>query len=190
MTAITEPHFSGALVVWEDAFTPAEVDAIQQYGDALALQNATIAAGSDAAIRVTEVAWITRPPELAWLYQRIETITLDINRRFFKFDLYGLVENLQYTVYREAAGGHYEWHVDRGNDTVEPRKISLSVQLSDTDSYQGCDLEVCGGSQAVTAPRKRGSLLAFPSFVLHRVTPIRSGTRKSLVAWVGGPEFR
>ena len=187
---MSEAGYTGALVVVQDAFTAAEVDAIMRHGDALALEKATIAAGSDTAIRITEVAWIARRAELAWLYERIEKLTLDINQRYFKFDIYGLVENLQYTVYREDAGGHYEWHVDRGTNTVEPRKISISIQLSEPGSYQGCDLELRGGTQVDTAPRGCGTLLAFPSFMLHRVTPIRSGTRKSLVAWVAGPEFR
>lgn len=29
-----------------------------------------------------------------------------------------------------------------------------------------------------------------PSFLLHRVTPVHSGTRKSLVLWVGGGSYR
>jgi hypothetical protein len=39
-------------------------------------------------------------------------------------------------------------------------------------------------------PRERGTVIAFPSCVLHRVTPITAGTRKSLVVWITGPKFR
>jgi hypothetical protein len=38
--------------------------------------------------------------------------------------------------------------------------------------------------------RTRGAIIAFPSFFPHRVTPIISGTRKALVVWATGPEFR
>jgi PKHD-type hydroxylase len=38
--------------------------------------------------------------------------------------------------------------------------------------------------------RARGTVIAFPSYVLHRVTPIIAGTRKSLVVWITGPKFR
>jgi PKHD-type hydroxylase len=41
-----------------------------------------------------------------------------------------------------------------------------------------------------TAPRERGVVIAFPSYVLHRVTPITSGTRKSVVIWITGPKFK
>ena len=61
------------------------------------------------------------------------------------------------------------------------RKLSFSLQLSDSSEYEGCDLEIHGGPSPLAAPRARGSLVAFPSYMMHRVTPIRSGTRKALV---------
>ena len=38
--------------------------------------------------------------------------------------------------------------------------------------------------------KKQGTLIAFPSYTLHEVTPLISGTRYSLVAWLGGPTFK
>ena len=58
------------------------------------------------------------------------------------------------------------------------------------DLREGCDLQVRGGNQIDNAPRARGCLIAFPANVLHQVTPIRSGVRRSLVVWAVGPEFR
>jgi PKHD-type hydroxylase len=104
--------------------------------------------------------------------------------------LHGLAESLQYTIYHGAEGGHFDWHRDQGDAHEEPRKISLSLQLSDGSSYEGCALELHSSGGVQAAPRKRGTLIAFPSYVLHRVTPIRSGIRKSLVVWAAGPEFR
>jgi len=49
-------------------------------------------------------------------------------------------------------------------------------------------LEAGDGTYVASGPR--GALIAFPSYVLHRVTPIESGTAKSLVIWVNGPQFR
>jgi PKHD-type hydroxylase len=80
--------------------------------------------------------------------------------------------------------------VDHGADMPDPRKLSLSIQLSDPAAYEGCELELSFGDGIKTAPRKRGTVVAFASYVLHRVTPITAGTRKSLVVWVSGPEFR
>lgn len=188
----TAPAPVGEFVRWDDAFSATELAAIEKYGDRLAARKADLSgrrAGYDA-IRITHVAWIERSPKTAWLHQRLEEIVLRLNAEFFRYELFGLAESFQYTVYTGAEGGHFDWHKDHGNAREEPRKISLSLQLSDQDAYQGCDLELHSGGRVQAAPRNRGTLIAFPSYVLHRVTPIRAGVRKSLVVWAAGPEFR
>jgi len=84
---------------------------------------------------------------------------------------------------------HYTWHMDRGSD-ITPRKLSIVIQLSSPDQYQGGDLELFFAEPHVTAPRGLGDATAFASFVMHRVTPVTRGVRRSLVVWVGGPGFR
>lgn len=183
----------GPLIVWEDAFSAAEVTAIEKLGDALTLAKAGLVGTVDnpGRKRITRVAWMDRNPDTEWLHVRLEGIVARLNSQFYKYELYDrLRERLQYTVYEGAEGGHYDWHVDHGADAPDPRKLSISIQLSAPDSYQGCDLELSFGDGVKAAPRKRGTAVAFASYVLHRVTPIVSGTRKSLVAWVSGPEFR
>lgn len=183
---------AGPLVIWKDLFTPRELDAIEACGDGLMPIRAEIAGGRKNAdhMRITRVAWMERNPETAWLYARLEEAVLHLNAEFYKFDLFGLAESFQYTVYDGVEGSHYNWHVDLGGEDVEPRKISLSLQLTDPSRYEGCNLVLEAGDGAYLAEKARGTLIAFPSYVLHRVTPIESGIRKSLVIWVAGPEFR
>jgi PKHD-type hydroxylase len=182
----------GPLVVWENAFAAAELDRIIAYGDGLARETAGlfVEQGDVARKRITQVAWMERRDDTAWLYRRLEEIVQRLNLQFYKYAIDGLRERLQYTVYEQAEGGHYDWHVDHGAATPAPRKLSLSLQLTDPGSYEGCDLELSYGDGVKQVPRSRGTLIAFPSYVLHRVTPILSGTRKSLVSWVSGPDFR
>lgn len=182
----------GPLLTWQNVFTPKELDAIEALGDALMPMRAALANRQDSAdhIRVTRVAWMERNPDTAWLYARLEELVMRMNQDHFHFELFGLAEAFQYTVYDGQEGGHYDWHVDLGGADVEPRKISLSLQLTDPARYEGCDLVLRAGNVPHVAERARGTLIAFPSYVLHRVTPIESGIRKSLVIWVSGPEFR
>jgi PKHD-type hydroxylase len=182
----------GPLVVWKEALTPKEVDAIIAYGDRLKPMKAELAGRKDNIdhLRLTRVAWMIRNPDIAWLHVRLEEMVLQINAQFYRYDLYGLNEPFQYTVYEGAEGGYYGWHVDNGEKNYEPRKISLSLQLSEPSDYQGGDLELEVGDGPYKAEKARGTLIAFPSYVLHRVTPVTSGIRKSLVIWVAGPEFR
>ena len=72
----------GPLAIWNDVFTPAELDAIEALGDALAPMRAEIAgrgAGTGQA-RITRVAWMERNPQTAWLYARLEEMVLTLNR--------------------------------------------------------------------------------------------------------------
>lgn len=185
----------GGLVTWENLFTPAELDAVARYGDSLTQERAELQAkdtGRDS-IRVTRVAWFMRNAQTESFYARMEDVVLRINAQFFRYDLSGVVA-FQYAVYDGAEGGHFDWHKDYGRDygaaDQEPRKLSISIQLSNSADYQGGDLEVRGGNETDAAPRSRGAVAAFPSYVLHRVTPITAGARKSLVVWAVGPEFR
>jgi len=184
---------SGPVLVWKDLFTPGELDAIEAHGDSLVPMRAALTGLGNAGIanaRVTRVAWMERNPATNWVYARLEDLVLRLNSEFYGFELYGLVESFQYAVYDGTEGGHYDWHVDMGGKDVEPRKISLSLQLTDAEAYSGCDLELEAGNGTYQAERARGTLIAFPSYVLHRVSPIQSGIRKSLVIWASGPAFR
>ena len=189
------PVLSGALVAWQDLFNDTELDAIAKLGDGLALEKAELSAAGQGYenIRSTLVAWMERTPQTDQIYRRMEEAVLALNARFFRFDLSGLA-SFQYALYGGPEGGHFDWHKDYGRDpsdpTREPRKLTLSLQLSDPSDYQGCDLQVRAGNQIDIAPRARGTLVAFPANVLHQVTPIRSGVRKALVVWAVGPEFR
>ena len=64
------------------------------------------------------------------------------------------------------------------------------VQLSDEEEYEGGDLQFMINNKIVDAPRKKGTIVIFPSFIMHRVTQITKGTRQSIVGWVSGPPYR
>jgi PKHD-type hydroxylase len=186
---------TSSFVVWANAFSPAELDTIEAYGDRLTADAAIV--GADALgsprvrgeVRVTRTAWMEASAESKWIYDRIQGAARTLNDRVYQFALSGFSEHLQYTVYHGTEGGHYDWHVDHGPLTTR-RKLSISVQLSDPATYEGCDLQFHAGNSIETAPRDRGTVIAFPSYVLHRVTPCTKGTRKAIVAWTTGPQFK
>ena len=86
--------------------------------------------------------------------------------------------------------GNTDYGREKGHEQHEPRKLSLSLQLSDGADYQGGELQAQVRSRIEVAPKARGAVIAFPSYVLHRVMPITAGVRKSLVVWALGPEYR
>jgi len=179
--------------VWDNLFTPEELDRIEAHGENLALGWGGLRVdGQDQQygdIRVVREALMPPAPDILWLYDKLERVIRILNKEVYQFDLYGFSEPFKYMVYHGADSGHFDWHVDNGV-LPSPRKLSASLQLTDGALYEGCDLEIHGCYPMATAPRERGTLIVFPSYVLHRVTPIRSGTRKALVLWCTGPQFR
>jgi PKHD-type hydroxylase len=76
-------------------------------------------------------------------------------------------------------------------DRHVPRKLSMSLLLSDPSEFEGGEFEVKTDSDIpINLEQKRGRAWFFPSWALHRVTPVTKGVRKSLVLWVGGPPFK
>ena len=121
---------------------------------------------------------------------RCSAVVRDLNAAYVSIRPDGLFREFSiHRLSRFSEGGHYDWHVDHGPLKVQ-RKLSVSLQLSHGESYDGCDLQFVAGNKTETGPRERGAVIAFPSYILHRVTPITRGVRKSIVVWVTGPKFR
>ena len=109
------------------------------------------------------------------------------------------MESIQLTHYFEH--DFYDWHVDTlpkpmiNNDVSYNRKISATVWLNDPEEYEGgeFDIEIKGPREDIrydTLKLPKGSIVIFPSDRWHRVRPVTSGVRKSLVLWFQGPSFR
>lgn len=193
MTGRSPILMEGGSVTWRGLFSPAQLDMLERYCDGLPPEPARLTGNANSTIRTTQVAWVHRNAETEDLYLRMEAVVLRLNADLFHFELTGLAI-MQYAVYRQEEAGYFDWHNDygryRGDPGQEPRKITMSLQLSDGASYDGCDLEVRAAHPVDIAPRERGALMAFRANALHRVTPITRGVRKSLVIWARGPEFR
>jgi PKHD-type hydroxylase len=182
-----------AFVIWENGFTEDELNKIEAYCDALPRRKATIG-GFDAdddyaEYRKSKVGWISLGKDTGWFYDKLAWIARQLNSMFYRFDLSGFVEDMQFTVY-DGEGDHYEWHIDAGPNHTTPRKFSLVLQLTDPAEYDGGELQIQAGKDSVFVKRERGLVAAFPSYTLHRVTPVTRGIRKTIVVWVSGPPFR
>ena len=189
-----DQHPTSTFAVWANAFSSSELDRIEAIGDRLTAAKAIVASGADEGvvhgkIRITQTAWMEPGPETKWIYDRVQGVARALNDRVYQFDLRGFSESLQFSVYYGLEGGHYDWQVDHGPIRVL-RKLSISLQITDPSLYDGCDLQFQAGNKIEIAPRDRGSVIAFPSYVRHRVTPCTRGTRKAIVAWTTGPQFR
>jgi PKHD-type hydroxylase len=108
------------------------------------------------------------------------------NQEFYKFQITEISEEIQYTVYNSDDEGYYDWHLDMTLN--KRRKLSLICQLSDPSEYEGGELQIHTGN-ITTLEKEKGTVFLFPSYILHRVTPVTKGTRRSIVLWIEGPAF-
>jgi PKHD-type hydroxylase len=175
-----------------NAFTAQELEwmgnlqGLYPYQDAII--NANEAFELDESIRKSKIKWIHYDNRSWWVYDKLVKHIEEANKTW-GFAINSIIDSIQYTEYYEG-GGHYDWHMDVGNYPMNNRKISVTIQLSSPDEYEGGDLEFWFGREPEKAPREHSLAILFPSYLMHRVTPITKGIRKSLVVWVGGDTFR
>ena len=154
--------------------------------------------------RNSDIVWMSD----RWIYKEIQPYIHQANRNAgwnFEWDF---SESCQFTKYTKDQ--FYDWHCDswdkpyiRENpndiDHGKIRKLSVTVTLSDPKEYKGGELEF--DFRNLDPDKKRnvlkckeilpkGSLVVFPSFVWHRVCPVKKGSRHSLVIWNLGWPFK
>jgi PKHD-type hydroxylase len=167
-------------------------------------------------IRDSEVAWLDDD----WIYNLINPYIRQANLDSgWRFDL-DCSEMFQFTVYRPGGfyGWHIDGgsdhlsvykrsvpgvtpddylHTKNQNHIGKVRKLSLTINLNKPGEYDGGNLKFDFGPHVqgdrfheCTEIRPQGSIILFPSFQYHQVTPLTRGTRYSLVLWVLGKPFR
>jgi PKHD-type hydroxylase len=190
-TLSRSPQVAPNYAFWEGGFSQDEAFRVRTDAEN-AMTEATIDGRKiDPTIRRSKVNWLKSDQTFVWLYDKLGYVARQLNGQYFQFALDGFHEDLQYTVYEANDEGHYDWHMDGGEGgNYPPRKLSMVLQLSSPDEYEGGDLEFMIGSKgSIIAIKELGMIYVFPSWLLHRVTPVTKGCRRSLVAWLSGPRF-
>ena len=156
--------------------------------------------------RDSNVIWM----DYRWIYKELHPYIHTANKNAgwnFEWDF---SEHCQFTKYKK--GQYYGWHCDSWdkpydkpddlNSHKKIRKLSVTISLNDPTEYVGGNLEFDFRNQvdwernkkkaikSCEEIRPRGSIIVFPSFCWHRVAPVTSGTRYSLVIWNLGRPFK
>ena len=151
-------------------------------------------------IRDSNVSWISD----VWLKKLLKPYVDRANQKAgWNFNLNNS-EDCQFTIYNQ--GQYYAWHTDADEKLYKNkewkglmRKLSVTVSLSNPEDYEGGLLEFdlrnigeINTSNIIKCKEilPRGSIVVFPSYTWHRVSPVTSGTRLSLVQWNLGPGFK
>lgn len=180
---------------FENGFNEEEIKRVEDLVSRLPFQEGlTSGEGkSNKEIRSSFVKWIPKNDGFGWLYFKIMEMISEANKNVWDFNIYSVLDNIQYTEYHATQNGHYGWHQDVGSGEMSKRKISVTIQLSDPSEYKGGDLQYFQGGNpedSINVYKKKGYVFVFPSYMMHRVTPVTRGIRKSLVLWVGGEHYK
>ena len=148
--------------------------------------------------RDSDVVWMNDK----WIYKEIQPYVRGANSSAGWNFQWNRSESCQFTIYTK--GQHYGWHQDGWHQAYKIpgalqgkiRKLSMSISLSDPQEYRGGHLEFDFRFLPQSKPwackeiNSKGSVVVFPSFLWHRVTPVTQGTRYSLVSWHTGDPFK
>lgn len=180
-------------VWWDNCFSSEELDWLQQLAKTSqekAQIGGTPSEKELSKIRRSNVSWLRNTQDTEWVFRKLAHVAASLNSQFYRFDLTGFGEALQLTNYDQVEQGMYGWHQDYGGARSISRKLSLVLQLTDPSEYEGGNLQIMTSGEPQTVKKQRGLIAAFPSYVLHQVTPVTQGSRQSLVAWISGPQFK
>jgi PKHD-type hydroxylase len=203
-TTIYNDPFSRAKAIepwafWDNAFTTEELKKIEDYCDEQGTKRGTLFGKQDIddveKHRTSNVGFHDRNTDTAWIFDRLNFVIQSANEMFFNYHLNGY-SFFQYTTYNAEELGRYDWHMDialaggsRVNNDPQPRKLSLTLMLNDDFEGGNFQINVSKEENSETIDVPKGRAILFPSFILHRVTPVTKGVRKSLVIWTLGPKF-
>jgi len=193
MTAINK--YNGELrcfAHWDRAFSEEEVEKIREIEELQTFQKGTVGSyrSQDELLKArdSDVFFMNHDENTDWLYQKISTMIGTVNRDHFLYDVDDFGP-MQYTKYN--VNGHYTWHWDVFFGwRKHTRKISVVIMLNDPDDYEGGEFEIVtnGNLDEIHSIKPlKGDALFFASWMPHRVKPVTSGERNTLVTWVTGP---
>lgn len=188
------------VICYPGVVSPTMCDRIVALGNRLDFETASVVGPSDklntAEQRRGDVSFFPQEDPYQFIVDGVSYFTNKANDEAWRFELFGLLP-LQYSIYR--AGHFFDWHRDTLSAPSDPnrpgpppvRKLSFSLQLSEADSYEGGDFQMQREDGSLDKGlwrqmRQRGSFIIFPAVVVHRVTPVIMGERRSLVGWVLG----
>lgn len=186
-------HFCKAGENW-GAFTANECNSIISLSNNVAKLQSYTVEGINPTYPQASLWEIHETAETKWFWQRLINNVIAANNLWWNYDIVGILEPLQLLCYDGTNNsGNGKDRDDLHIDNEYPfscRKISFAVELSDPNTYEGAELDLYVTETPTKLPRGRGTMIMFPSFTLHEVTPIIQGTRWALVGWVSGPQFR
>ena len=177
--------------LWEKAIPPTVCEQMIQEAKSMKLLNGIIGSKNkpieDKSIRDNKIVFL---PQNHWF----EGILLNHARwanqlANWQYNI-NACENIQVASYKPRQ--KYDLHADEcllEDDKEWQRKITVVCQLSKKEDFTGGGLYIEKYSEDTSVLQNQGDLVTFPSLLLHKAAPVKTGNRLTVVAWITGPRF-
>ena len=111
---------------------------------------------------------------------------LNANNYWWKYNVTHTNQS-EFLIYKQD--GRYYPHVDTiHKHSNETRKLTVLAFLN--DDYKGGKFYIQTTHKKFYPPQEKGTIIVFPSYMLHGVEPVTEGVRYSCVTWLEGPYFK
>lgn len=177
----------------KDVLDQSEIDFILDYAKNNPLEDGKIGEitqDNNFELRRSQILFLSDYEYFNDLYQKLVGTMIMANNEHFKYNV-TYSEPFQYSEYHETDNGYYGVHTDTNLRNIHgyTRKLTFSLLLNDPSEFEGGDLCYHHSTNPSIVDQQKGDMIFFPSFLPHSVSPVTSGTRKSLVGWTCGPNF-
>lgn len=186
-------------IYWDNAFGEEEIQKICEHFDAKSEAFNDVVEKKDFRNSNVKIIEFDTDKELHWVFQKINLIVEQVNYQYYNFDLNGYdhIRYKEYFPFSEKENFMFHQDLALGNamksDMYGTRKLSLSLLLNEPEiDFEGGELQINTSEESLadTIKMKKGQMVLYPSFLIHRISTVKTGKRKSLDVWVEGPKFR
>jgi hypothetical protein len=124
-------------------------------------------------------------PQNVGLGATLTATALNANNHWWQYNITHSNQT-EFLIYKPK--GHYTAHVDTYHKHGEVRKLTALAFLN--DNFEGGQFFINGNGTVYYPPQKKGTVVVFPSYMVHGVEPVTKGVRYSCVTWLVGPYFK
>ena len=177
---ITEDYFIGNLGVPEATKEIIEICPSELEYDEASVEYSLIPEHSS---RKCLTTWLN-VEESNFIETGLKKIINNVNGMIWNFDVKNEWDgNIQFTKY-SVGGDHYGWHIDNFQGDCSDRRLSIVYSLSKKSDYTGGNFQIRKSDKSVyTSKFDYGDFIVFPSDKYHRVLPLKTGNRLTMVGW-------
>jgi PKHD-type hydroxylase len=129
--------------------------------------------------------------EILWdLLKDFRHEVLNINNKYFGFKIFKPSKNTYLNINTYEKGQEYNWHIDATYEQASDIKLTVLLNISNIEYSGGNFVIFQSGEHKIEQFDKPGTILVFPSYIPHKVTPVLSGTRQTLTWFLEGPNWK